>query len=89
MSLHPCPYCADPAAFGLLPAREVTFDTSHRYTRLDYGTRSSVRSLVHLERNGSRSIVGGIRCYNDKNAVERIAEDAAAKPLNAVETAGV
>lgn len=56
---------------------------------IDYGTRSSVRSLVHLEKNGSRSIVGGIRCYNDKNAAERIAEDAAAKPINGVETAGV
>jgi hypothetical protein len=33
MNLHPCLYCADPDKFGLLPAREITLDTSHHYRR--------------------------------------------------------
>jgi hypothetical protein len=78
-----CTYCENPDKFGLLPARELTIDTSHRDMRLDYGRRFSVRSLVHPEKNGTRLMVG-IRCYNDTNAAERIAEDAEI-PLEAVQ----
>jgi hypothetical protein len=87
MSLDLCPYCADPAAFGLLPAREVEIDTTSRLIRLDYGSRRRVSSLVHPEKNEAR-LMAGIRCYNDTNAQARIAEDAK-KAKQAVEEAAV
>ena len=77
-----CPYCENPDKFGLLPVRELTIDTSHRNMRLDYGRRSSVRSLVHPEKNGPR-LMAGIRCNKDTHAAKRIAEDAE-KPVEAV-----
>jgi hypothetical protein len=90
VSQHRCPYCADLDAFGLLPAREVAFAASrHDIPPFSYGSRLIVTSLIHFGKNGPRSVVTGIRCYNDTNAAERIAEDAAAKPINAVEAAGV
>ena len=84
MILDHCPYCENLDKFGLLPARQVTFDVSRNdLPGLNYGERKRVTSLVHPDKNQSR-LMAGVRCHHDTYAAGRIAEDAT-KPLEAVE----
>jgi hypothetical protein len=70
MNKHACPYCADPAKHGLLPAEIITFERVGNSNGGDYGELREVTSTVH------RSIdlytpVASVRCWNDTYYLQR------------------
>jgi hypothetical protein len=70
-----CPYCEEPEKYGLLLAEVVEIDTHGRKTKLDYGKRRLVKSLVHKEIAGLSRLFVGVRCHLDPFHKERRAED--------------
>jgi len=65
-----CPYCENPEAHGVLPARDITFERSGLDHGGDYGTLTQVVSTVHPVLDSNRP-VKSVRCWNDVHHLER------------------